>query len=182
MKKKTPLLFALAASTAVLAGCGSATDTAPVAPVAAPQASSVPTAGSTAPTAPAGSTRPAPVSDPGATVDADDQSGDGTTVVVRDARITVGPGWVAIRSDEDDNGGRLLGSAPVAPGQAGPVTVTLTEPAPTGGDDDDLTAVLHADDGDGVFDETLDPRVLGDDDDDQDDDDIEDDDFDYRVG
>ncbi len=179
--KKT-LFLALAASTAVLAGCGSAdTAASPVAPVAAPQAGSAP---ATTQAAPSGTTRPAALSDPGAQVDADDQSGDGTTVVVREARITVGPGWLAIRSDDDDRG-RLLGSAPIEPGQTGPITVTLTEPVPTGDDDDDLTVVLHADDGDGAFDEQLDPRVLDDDDDDDDDgdeDDIEDDDFDYRVG
>ncbi|WP_300007404.1 hypothetical protein [Pseudonocardia sp.] len=184
---KTTTFLALAATTAVLTACGSGTDTsaAPVAPVTAAQAPTATTAASpTATTAASPSAAPtaapvAPVSDPGAEVDADDQSGDGTTAVIREARITVGPGWLAVRSD-DDNGGRLLGSAAVAPGQTGPVTVTLTEPVPSG-DDDDLTVVLHTDDGDGVFDERLDPRVLDDDDDDQDDDDIEDDDFDYRL-
>jgi hypothetical protein len=177
----TTTLLAVAASGLVLAACGSGPDTAaaPVAPVAAPQP-----AASAPPASAADPARPAPVSDPGAEVDADDQSGDGTTVVVRDARITVGPGWVAVRTDDDDNGGRLLGSAAVAPDRSGPVTVTLTEPVPAG--DEDLTVVLHADDGDGVFDEQLDPRVLdGDDDDqegdDQDDDDIEDDDFEFRL-
>lgn len=175
--KKTTTFLALIASSAVLTACGSGADTsaAPVAPVAAPQAAGTPVPSSAAPSAAAAAT--APVSDPGAEIDADDQSGDGRSVEVRVARITLGPGWVAVRTDED-NGGRLLGSTAVAPGQAGPVTVTLTEPVPAG--DDDLTVVLHADDGDGVFDEQLDPRIL-DDDDDQDDDDIEDDDLDYRL-
>ncbi|MBW0119401.1 DUF7282 domain-containing protein, partial [Pseudonocardia abyssalis] len=120
-----------------------------------------------------------------ATIDADDQSGDGRTVVVREARISGGPGWVVIRTDDDDSDGRVLGSAPVQPGQSGPITVTLTEPIPagTGDDDGDLTAVLHLDDGDGVFDERADPAVL-DEDGDRDDspgDDVEDDDFDVSV-
>lgn len=46
--------------------------------------------------------RTAPVPDAGAEVDAEDQSGDGATVVVRDARITVGPGWLAVRTDDGD--------------------------------------------------------------------------------
>lgn len=180
MKKTT--LLALAAGTALLAGCGAGAAETPVAPVAAPQVAPATTA-----PAPATATARgvAPVADPGATVDADDQSGDGRTVVVREARVTAGPGWVVIRTD-DDSDGRVLGSAPVQPGQAGPVTVTLTEPVPATGDDDDLTAVLHLDDGDGVFDERTDPAVLDEDDDDGDrddspGDDVEDDDFDYRV-
>lgn len=98
--------------------------------------------------------------------------------MVRDVRIAGGPGWVVIRADDDD---RVLGAAAVAPRRSRPVTVTLNEPVPA--TDDDLTAVLHLDDGDGVFDESRDPTVLDDDDqdDDQDDDDIEDDDFDHRV-
>ncbi len=114
--------------------------------------------------------------DPGARLDADDQSGDGRSVVVREARITIGPGWLAVRTDDD---GTLLGSAPLQPGQATPITVPLTQPVPA--DDDELTVVLHVDDGDGVFDPLRDPRVLDDDRDDDDGDDIEDDDFDYRV-
>ncbi|MBW0094100.1 hypothetical protein I4I77_31455, partial [Pseudonocardia sp. KRD-188] len=121
----------------------------------------------------------------------------GRTVVVRQARTTAGAGFVVIRTDDDDRPGRVLGWAPLAPGQTGPVTVTLTEPVPAGtSDDDDLTAVLHLDDGDGAFDERNDPAVLDDDDrdddrdddgdrdrdrDDDDRDDVEDDDFDYRV-
>lgn len=86
--KKTTTFLALGATTAVLTACGSGTDTAaaPVAPVVAPQTSTS--------AAPARSGM-APVPDPGAEVDADDQSGDGTAVVVRDARIAVGPGWLA---------------------------------------------------------------------------------------
>lgn len=211
---KTTLLVAIAASTAVLAGCGSAEPAAvPVAPLSSPEASSAAPAvsqpaapapastaapGSAPASAPAGAaTLPAPVSDLGAAVDADDQIGDGATVVVRIAQLTAGPGWVAIRTD-DDSGNRLVGSAPLAPGQTGPITVTLTEPVPATGDDGgDLTAVLHLDDGDGAFDETLDPRILDEDGDDRDHDrddhddhdrddhdrdDIEDNDFDYRIG
>ena len=57
----------------------------------------------------------------------------------------------------------------------------MSEPVPT--TDDDLTAALHLDDGDGAFDESRDPAVLDDeqDDADRDGDDVEDDDFDYRV-
>ncbi|MHA6780061.1 DUF7282 domain-containing protein [Pseudonocardia saturnea] len=175
MNKTTTLLALAAGTTALLTACGSgASTTTPVAPLAAPQvATSTPAA------APSTGTRPAPVADGGANVDADDQSGDGTTVVVRDVRIAGGPGWVVIRTD-DDRDGRVLGAAAVAPGQSGPVTVTLSEQVPATADDD-LTAVLHLDDGDGAFDESRDPAVLDADDDDQDDDDVEGDDFDYRV-
>lgn len=176
---KTTLL-ALAAGAALLTACGSGDTTTPVVPVVAPQpAATAPAPAAVAPAAPGA--LPAAVPDPGATVDADDQSGDGRTVVVREARTTAGPGWVVIRTDDDDDRpGRLLGWAPLAPGRTGPVTVTLTEPVPAGTPDDDLTAVLHLDDGDGAFDERTDPAVL-DDDDDGDRDDVEDDDFDYRV-
>lgn len=179
---KTTTLLALAAGTAALVtACSSGTATVPVAPLAAPQAATPTSSSAAAPAA----TRPAPVSVPGANVDADDQSGDGRTVVVRDVRLPGSPGWVVVRTD-DDRDGRVLGAAAVAPGQDGPVTVTLIEPVPVTGDDDDLTAALHLDDGDGVFDATRDPAVLDDerDDDrgdDQDADDVEDDDFDYRV-
>lgn len=154
-------------------GCGA------VGVLGAPQASPVPdgTQGSPAPganTPPAAGGRPPAVSDPGARVEADDQSGDGRSVVVRETAVTVGPGWLAIITDDDD--GRLLGSVALQPGQAGPFTVALTEPVP-GDDDDDLTVVLHLDDGDGLFDALRDPRVLDDDDDDDDDDD-----FDYDLG
>lgn len=188
---KTTLL-ALAAGAALLTACGSGDTTTPVVPVVAPQpAATAPAPAAAAAAAPGA--LPAAVPDPGATVDADDQSGDGRTVVVREARITAGPGWVVIRiDDDDDRPGRVLGRAPLAPGRTGPVTVTLTEPVPAGtSDDDDLTAVLHLDDGDGAFDERTDPAVLDDDDGDRDDDDdrdddgdrddVEDDDFDYRV-
>lgn len=191
--KKTTTLLAIAAGTALLAACGSGAAEPRIAPVAAPQVAAAPAATAPAATAPAASAQapataglPVPVSDPGATVDADDQSGDGSTVVVREARVTAGPGWVVIRTD-DDSAGRILGVAPLQPGQSGPVTVTLTEPVPdTTGDDDDLTAVLHLDDGDGVFDERTDPAILDEDDDDGDrddsrGDDVEDDDFDMSV-
>lgn len=181
--KKTTTLLALAAGTALLTACGSATDT-PIAPVAAPQVAVPSSTGPTGAPASAGAAV-APVPDPGASVEVDDQSGDGRSVVVREVRLSGGPGWVVIRTDDDDDDGRVLGAAAVQPGRSGPVTVTLTEPVPGSGDDD-LTAVLHLDDGDGVFDERTDPAVLDEDDDDGDrddarGDDVEDDDFDYRI-
>lgn len=179
MKKKTTLL-ALAAGAALLTACGSAAET-PIAPVAAPQVAVPSSAGQAA--VPSASAPAAPVADPAASVEVDDQSGDGRSVVVGEVRLSGGPGWVVVRTD-DDGDGRVLGSAPVQSGRSGPITVTLTEPLP--GSQDDLTAVLHLDDGDGVFDERSDPAVLDEDDDgDRDDsrgDDVEDDDFDYRVG
>ncbi|HVL84314.1 MAG TPA: hypothetical protein VM367_08550 [Pseudonocardia sp.] len=166
----------LAATAVLTAACGTS-QPAPPPPAAAP-----PAAGSNAPApqsaqqsaSPGGGNRPAPVGDPGAEVDADDQTGDGASAVIREARVSAGPGWVAVLTDDD---GVLLGSAPVEPGVSGPVTVPLTEPPPAG--DDELTAALYLDDGDGVFDPATDPRVL---DDDGDGDDVEDDDFDYRTG
>ena len=185
--KKTTTLLALAAGTALLTACGSGADT-PIAPVAAPQVAVPSSAGQAADTSSAaasGAGRVAAVPDPGASVEVDDQTGDGRTVVVRGVRLSGGPGWVVIRTDDDDDDGRVLGAAPVQSGRSGPVTVTLTEPVPGSGDDD-LTAVLHLDEGDGVFDERTDPAVLDEDDDDGDrddarGDDVEDDDFDYRI-
>lgn len=186
-RNRSLLVLTVPALAGALAACGGAPTpvSAPIAPAADARAAATPP-GAT-PAAP----RPAPVADPGARVDADDQSGDGTTVVVREAVLAAGPGWVAVRLDDGD---RLLGSAPVVPGTPGPVTVVLAEPVPAGDDDTDLEVVLHLDDGDGVFDELRDPRVLdtddsddtddpgddGDDDGDDRDDDVEDDDLDYR--
>lgn len=164
-----------AGTTALLTACGSGASTTPVAPLAAPQ---VATSTAAAPSTVAPGTRPAPVADDDANVDADDQSGDGAAVAVRDVRLAGGPGWVVIRTDDD---GRGLGAEAVGPGRSGPGTVTLSEPVPA--TDDDLMAALHLDDGDGAFDESRDPAVLddGQDDADRDGDDVEDDDFDYRV-
>lgn len=106
---------------------------------------------------------PAPVLATG-TLDVDDQAGDGRTVLVDEAAVP-GSGHVAVFAAD----GRLLGSSPVS-GLTGPIAVRLDQPAsgPT-----QLRAVLYADDGDGTFDPTKDPRVV------DDDGDLEDEGFDY---
>jgi hypothetical protein len=99
-----------------------------------------------------------------ATLDVDDQTGDGRTVLVDEAAVS-GSGHVAVFAPD----GRLLGSSPVS-GITGPTVVRLDEPVtgPT-----QLRAVLYADDGDGTFDPAKDPRVV------DDDGDLEDEGFDY---
>lgn len=65
----TTLLAPAAGAIVLLTACGSGTSTTPVTPQAASS------------TAPFTGPRPAPVTDGGAYLDADDQSGDGTTLV-----------------------------------------------------------------------------------------------------
>jgi hypothetical protein len=96
-----------------------------------------------------------------AELEAEDQSGDGTSVVVAEVELPGDTsGHVVVHLDVDGELGPVLGSAAVQPGETEELTVPLetpTEPPAT------LVAVLHVDDGDGAFDPDTDPRVLDDD-------------------
>ncbi|HSK27547.1 MAG TPA: hypothetical protein VK894_11625 [Jiangellales bacterium] len=118
---------------------------------------------------------PAPFRDDDAELDVEDQSGDGTTVVVEEVRLSRTAGWLAVFAEDGET---LLGHAPVEPSDdERRLDVTLDQPV-TG--TQTLLAVLFADDGDGAFDPAADPRVT-DDDDDHDDDDFKTDRFTYRA-
>jgi hypothetical protein len=113
--------------------------------------------------------------DDDAELDVEDQSGDGSSVRVEEVQLSRTDGFVAIFFE---NGDTLLGHAPVERSDDErrldvPLDQSLTATAR-------LVAVLHADDGDGVFDPATDPRVTDDDDDDHDDD-VKTDRFTYRV-
>lgn len=107
------------------------------------------------------------VVDPRAEIEVEDQRGDGRSVAVRTARLSIGGGHVAVF----DRNRTLLGSAQV-PASGGPTTVALSTAVGSG----ELIAVLYGDDGDGRFDPNTDPRVL------DEENESETEDFDYRVG
>ena len=162
---------------AVLAACGGDDPAARVgslAPIEVPAAtgsaapSSSPSAGPSA-AAPTGSAAPAgeTVTDAGAELEVEDQSGDGRGVQVESVRLSNGAGHVAVQTRD----GQVLGSAPVTQGSQ-PVTISLDPPVTGSGE---LLAVLYADDGDGAFDPARDALVL------DDDGEREAEDFDYRV-
>lgn len=113
----------------------------------------------------------ADVRDGSATVDVEDQRGDGRSVRVQEVRLTTGPGHVVII---DPRTRQVLGSASVGAGRSRGVTVTLTTPVQATGE---LVVLLHVDDGDGRFDPATDGAVV-----DDDDDEAVDDDFDYTLG
>lgn len=106
---------------------------------------------------------PSPFRDDDAEVEAEDQSGDGRTLRLEDAHLSRTDGFVAVYTSD---GEQLLGSAAIPrsvdDGDDQSVSVPLAT-ALTG--TTELLVVLHADDGDGRFEATKDPRVTGDDDD-----------------
>lgn len=176
--RTTRRLRAVAASAAVtaagvLAGCGGTPAQEPpegpivlrsAASSGTPSPSATPTTSSgvgAAPLAP-------DVRDHDADVDVRDQTGDGRTVVVEEVVVTVGPGHVVV---VDPSGGAVLGTAAVRAGTTRALTVTLATPLPRSGE---YLVLLHADDGDGRYDEARDGLVVhagGDDGPDGDDDD-----------
>lgn len=95
-----------------------------------------------------------PVVDVGASLEVEDQRGDGRGVLVEYARMSHGSGYVSVQTAD----GWVLGSALLTRGTQ-PVTVPL-EPRLAGSRA--LLAVLHADDGNGIFDPFLDPVVVDD--------------------
>lgn len=131
------------------------------------------TSGSGAPTT--GSASPAPTAggDDQDEIEVDDQSGDGSTVLIAKVRAAAN-GFVVITADDDL--GTAFGSAPVTAGTNTGIEVptSITESG-------EYDAVLYADDGDGAFDSAVDQPVTEDDDDDEGSD-LESDDFDYRMG
>lgn len=103
---------------------------------------------------------PTPFRDNEAELDAEDQVGDGRTVMVDDVQLTRTDGFVTVCMLDSN---RLLGSSPIARSTDDrPVRVRLDEPITT---TTRLLVVLYADNGDGHFDWATDPRVSGDDDD-----------------
>ncbi|MCO1574416.1 hypothetical protein M8C13_01425 [Crossiella sp. SN42] len=161
----------------LLSGCAGGAGAAPGAAAPLPIGSVTPTSGTAQP----GNqpNQPAPVSFPSTEIDADDQRGDGTKVLIEEAELPKA-GHVAIY----DQSGKLLGSAPVPPGAHRDLAVTLN-PA-LGQGNHSLRAVLTTDDGDGKFDATKDAPVREFDDDqdgdDDHDDELENDGFRYTVG
>jgi hypothetical protein len=148
----------------------------------------------------AAATLPAPVRDDDAQVDAENQSGQGRTVRVKEAQLSRSDGFVAVYAVE---GNRLLGSGGVEranggdddSGDDGGDDGGDDSGDDDGGDDDDdrstivrldrplsdttrLLIVLHSDDGNGRFDAAKDPRVADDDDDNE----LAVDRITYRVG
>jgi hypothetical protein len=86
-------------------------------------------------------------------LDVEDQYGDGRSVVVAEALLARGAGWVVVRTSS----GQLLGVAPVRQGTR-LLRVVLDRPAPGGL----LRAELRKDDGDGRFRAATDPVVTDD--------------------
>lgn len=187
---RVPLVIATATVGLLLGACGGDPAPAPAGgPVQVPAASEV-QASTPAAAAPAPTVSPAPaappaaaagaptllpaVDDPIADLEVEDQRGDGTSVLVEEAELSV-PGHVAIY----DGNGELIGSTPIEPGETTDFPVQLATPVGQGRNR--LLAVLHVDDGDGAFDPTVDAPARERDDDD-DDDEIEDDRFTLTVG
>jgi hypothetical protein len=111
--------------------------------------------------------------DAAASLEIDDQGGDGRTVRLREASLTRADGFVAIFT----KGGTLLGSAPVSR-TAAPATVRLATRVPRSGE---LVGVLFVDNGDGHFAVGSDPAVNDGDSDPEHRLDMEDEDFDYTL-
>lgn len=109
------------------------------------------------------------VTDDDAELDVDDQGGDGSQVVIDEARLTSGVGLVVV---VDPVTRAVLGSVAIPQGGARDLRVPLS-PAVTGSRE--LVAMLYADDGDGEFDPSRDGRIV------EDDGDAETEDFDYTV-
>lgn len=133
----------------VLAGCGGATTTTETAPA---ERSAI-----ELPTQDAMTTRPAPSGtavDPVADVEVEDQSGDGTEVIVSAIAMSRGNGILVIR----DAAGQVLGVADVSPATQ-PVTIRLDRPVTTS---QELVATLYADDGDGRLERKQDQPLLDD--------------------
>jgi hypothetical protein len=190
--RTTALTAPLLAGALALAGCGNADDetttiggeggvvTSSPAPGQATDdsgATGSPTAGDdgTAPSGGGADAVPGVFRDDDAELDVEDQSGDGSSVRVEEVQLSRTDGFLAIFTEDGDT---LLGHAAVGRSDDErslevPLDQPLTETAR-------LVAVLHADDGDGAFDPSSDPRVT-DDDDDDDDDDFKTDRFTYRV-
>lgn len=102
---------------------------------------------------------PTPFRDDEAELDADGQAGDGHTVTVGEVQLSRTDGFVAVCLLDN----RLLGSLPVARSNDDRlVRVPLDERITT---TTRLVVVLYADNGDGEFDWSTDPRVSGDEDD-----------------
>lgn len=170
LRKAAPLLALVAV---VGATAGTATT---VAALTRPQPDAAITAAVPSAASPASAGQPQPAGPPAtaaalpalamtaATLDVDDQVGDGRTVLIGKAAVS-GAGHVAVFTAD----GRLLGSSPVS-GVAGAIAVQLEQPVtgPT-----ELHAVLYADDGNGTFEPASDPRVV------DSDGDLEDEGFDY---
>jgi len=133
-----------AAALAVLSACGSGDG--------APQGDAPPSSPATA-----GETTVAPEGESGSDQMADlsfeDQSGDGSSVVLDTVSAPQG-GFVVVRADGDDT---VLGSMQVKVGTTDELEVSLDLPVTA---DADLTATLYADtDGDGEFDSDSDQPV-----------------------
>lgn len=142
----------------LLGACSSGADPAPQSPAPQPPAQQATSANGVAGTPPpsGGQKTPEPVMLPRAELDADDQRGNGTQLLLEETELPVA-GQVAVH----DQAGNLLGSAPVQAGEHRGSTVTL---APTLGKGTHLLyAVLTVDDGDGKFDPTRDAPVRDDD-------------------
>lgn len=77
-------------------------------------------------------------------IDASDQSGDGSTVSVSEVTIEGAPGWVVIHLDDDGAPGEVLGQAEIPEGTSTDVTVTLDSPLQG---DATLWPMLHVDAG-----------------------------------
>ncbi len=77
------------------------------------------------------------------TIEAEDQSSDGTTITVAQAEIQGAGGWVVIHRNEDGSPGEVLGHEAVEEGTSTDVTVTLDEPIESGS----YWPMLHVDAG-----------------------------------
>ena len=105
--------------------------------------------------------------DPRADLDIEDQSGDGSAVVIESVRVTRDNVYLVIL----DERGSLLGAKPVPPGVQ-PVQVDLDRRIDTSGD---YYGLLVLDDGDGTIDPDADRPLL------DDDDEIIEEDFEYYL-
>lgn len=65
-------------------------------------------------------------------ITADDQTSDGTQVVVASATIVGSDGFIVVHRDADGAPGEVVGHAPIPEGTSTNVTVTLDEPVETG--------------------------------------------------
>ncbi|MEP6297995.1 MAG: PepSY domain-containing protein, partial [Ilumatobacter sp.] len=113
--------------------------------------------------------------DTNADIDADDQSGDGTVVTVREVRLPSTAGFVVVRTDAPDP--QVPGHTAVEAADTN-ATIDVELDTPLTGTTR-LEAVLYADDGDGVFDPAVD-RIVVDEQGDRSDEQV-DDDFTYTV-
>lgn len=78
------------------------------------------------------------------TLDAEDQSTDGSSLTVASVSIDSAPGWIAIHTDQDGQPGPVIGAASIPEGDSTDVTVEFDQPLEKTAE---LWPMLHIDDG-----------------------------------